>query len=204
MIPSVPSLLPSEVNEETLRSLNKSEVIRVQTALNIFKVRELFDHIAGEVTFVKKDEISGYLGLALQYSTESDKISAGVQKLGSYNLPHFRLNDQINEYGKKFGFIFKMFPKINLSRGRILIAKKDTCLKWHTDKPIVWRLHLPINTNPHAIIEYRNGSFHLPASGDCYLINSIKEHQMVNSGDTDRAHLVFDVTTLSTIKNFLQ
>lgn len=56
----------------------------------------------------------------------------------------------------------------------------------------VARVHVPILTNPQAMIVMGDDSYHL-AVGAAYRVNTLMEHSVRNDGDTPRLHWMFDV-----------
>jgi hypothetical protein len=68
---------------------------------------------------------------------------------------------------------------------------------WHTDGAQhtagVWRIHLPVHTNPGAVFCWRKQGQelmqHLPADGSVYLTRINTEHRIINTGVTSRCHL---------------
>ena len=86
---------------------------------------------------------------------------------------------------------------------RMRIMKLDPmgCLSFHTD-PVV-RYHIPIVTNPSAFffiegnkLRYENnrvygmGTYHLPATGAVYRVDTRKRHTVYNGGPEPRIHVV--------------
>ena len=78
--------------------------------------------------------------------------------------------------------------KFKLGRVRILLKEPRTTLSWHRDPEP--RLHIPIYTNPGAIMVIENVAKHLPADGSVWITNNTKYHNAFNGGEENRIHLV--------------
>jgi len=75
-----------------------------------------------------------------------------------------------------------------LGRVRILKLDSRTCLSYHRDPEN--RLHIPIITNPGAMMIVNDESFHMKADGSVYYMNTTDYHTALNGGDSPRIHLV--------------
>lgn len=65
----------------------------------------------------------------------------------------------------------------------------------HTDaQPPEWvtRVHIPLQTNPHAVATTDDGPLHM-AVGKAYKFDTTAPHAVANGGKTARIHLVFEV-----------
>ena len=82
----------------------------------------------------------------------------------------------------------KLSKKFKLGRVRILLKEPRSTLSWHRDPEP--RLHIPIITNPGAIMVVDNIAKHLPADGSVWITNNTKYHNAFNGGEEDRIHLV--------------
>jgi hypothetical protein len=78
-----------------------------------------------------------------------------------------------------------------IGRVRILKLKPRTSLSWHRDPEP--RIHIPILTNPGALVVVENFATNMPANGSTYFMNTIKYHNAINGGEEDRIHLVATV-----------
>ena len=75
-----------------------------------------------------------------------------------------------------------------LGRVRVLKLNSRTCLSYHRDPEN--RLHIPIITNPGALMIVDNESYHMKADGGVYYMNTAKYHTALNGGNESRIHLV--------------
>ena len=78
--------------------------------------------------------------------------------------------------------------KFKLGRVRILLKEPRSTLSWHRDPEP--RLHIPIYTNPGAIMVIDNAAHHMPADGSVWVTNNLKYHNAFNGGEENRVHLV--------------
>lgn len=75
-----------------------------------------------------------------------------------------------------------------LGRMRLLKTVPRTSLSWHRDPEP--RLHIPILTNPGAMMTIDNHATHLPADGSVYFTDTRYYHSAFNGGEEERVHLV--------------
>jgi len=84
-----------------------------------------------------------------------------------------------------------LIPKYNLGRVRLLWKMPRTTLSWHRDPER--RLHIPIITNPGALMIIDDEVKHMPADGKVWVTDNTKYHNAFNGGEEDRVHLVATV-----------
>ena len=78
--------------------------------------------------------------------------------------------------------------KYKLGRVRVLWKLPRTTLSWHRDPEP--RLHIPIITNPGAIMVIDKEARHMPADGSVWVVDNTKYHNFFNGGEEDRIHFV--------------
>tara|TARA_B100001250_G_scaffold312377_1_gene274385 strand:+ start:282 stop:905 length:624 start_codon:yes stop_codon:yes gene_type:complete len=78
--------------------------------------------------------------------------------------------------------------KYKLGRVRLLLKEPRSTLSWHRDPEP--RLHIPIYTNPGAIMVIDKVAHHMPADGSVWVTNNLKYHNAFNGGEENRVHLV--------------
>ena len=119
-------------------------------------------------------------------------------------------NEEVPEYIKKL--VGSLEKEHNFQAGRVRFSnlKPMVCLNTHADSE--QRFHLAITTNPHvffynntfkekntqysSIDQLHNFSgvgYHIPVDGFFYKSNTLFSHTAVNSGWSDRIHLVVDI-----------
>ena len=74
--------------------------------------------------------------------------------------------------------------------GRVRILKLDSrsSLSYHRDPEA--RLHIPIVTNPGALMIVEEQAHHMKADGSVYYVDTTKYHTALNGGNVPRIHLV--------------
>jgi hypothetical protein len=75
-----------------------------------------------------------------------------------------------------------------LGRVRILKLDSRTSLSYHRDPEA--RLHVPIITNPGALMIINKDAHHMEADGSVYYVNTTRYHTALNGGAVPRIHLV--------------
>ena len=88
----------------------------------------------------------------------------------------------------KTPIINRIMEKYGMVRTRIMQSQPKTCLTIHRD--LTKRIHIPIITNPGAIMVVDNVAKHMPADGSVWITNNTKYHNAFNGGEEDRIHLV--------------
>ena len=84
-----------------------------------------------------------------------------------------------------------LIPNYKLGRVRLLWKMPRTTLSWHRDPER--RLHIPIVTNPGALMIIDDEVKHMPADGKVWITDITKYHNAFNGGEEDRVHLVATV-----------
>ena len=91
--------------------------------------------------------------------------------------------------GTYFEEVYNTLRKhFKLGRVRILLKEPRSTLSWHRDPEP--RLHIPIYTNPGAIMVIDKVAHHMPADGSVWVTNNLKYHNAFNGGEENRVHLV--------------
>ncbi len=90
-----------------------------------------------------------------------------------------------------YGFRQPVFPKAMLARleaGQRIDMHKDG----EGSHPLVHKIHIPLQTNPRAVLVVDGVRVHL-ASGYAWEVNNLVPHGAFNGGDRDRIHFIFEV-----------
>lgn len=84
---------------------------------------------------------------------------------------------------------FALMP-FKLYRSRLMVIQPRTCYSIHTD--LTPRLHIAIDTHPHARFVFTNPSsvVHIPADSHPWIIDTTKEHTAFNGSLKPRIHFV--------------
>ena len=90
-----------------------------------------------------------------------------------------------------YGYAKPTYPKAMLAR---LAAGRGIDL--HVDAgaahPSVHKIHVPLRTDPRALLIVDDVAFH-PEAGHAWEINNLVPHGAFNGGDRDRIHFIFEV-----------
>ena len=90
-----------------------------------------------------------------------------------------------------YGYVKPIYPKAMLARlaaGRGIDLHVDS----EASNPLVHKIHVPLRTNPRALLIVDDVAFHLEA-GHAWEVNNLAPHGAFNGGDLDRIHLIFEV-----------
>ena len=140
------------------------------------------NQIPGDPDSVKGNNVRGI------YWTKPDSTGIEVQresKIDEHKYTEF-VDDFKNTYFKKV--YDQLTKKYKLGRMRLLLKEPRSTLSWHRDPEP--RLHIPIYTNPGAIMVVDNVAKHMPADGSVWITNNTKYHNAFNGGEENRVHLV--------------
>ena len=120
--------------------------------------------------------------------TKPDK--SGLEVVRDKKIDETAYSEFIEEYkGTYFKEVFEtLSARYKLGRVRILLKEPRSTLSWHRDPEP--RLHIPIITNPGAIMVVDHVAKHMPADGSVWITNNTKYHNAFNGGEEDRVHLV--------------
>ena len=140
------------------------------------------NQIPGDPDSVKGNNVRGI------YWTKPDSTGVEVQresKIDEHKYTQF-VDDFKNTYFKEV--YDQLTKKYKLGRMRLLLKEPRSTLSWHRDPEP--RLHIPIYTNPGAIMVVENVAKHMPADGSVWITNNTKYHNAFNGGEENRIHLV--------------
>ena len=140
------------------------------------------NQIPGDPDSVKGNNVRGI------YWTKPDSTGVEVQresKIDEHKYTEF-VDDFKNTYFKEV--YDQLTKKYKLGRMRLLLKESRSTLSWHRDPEP--RLHIPIYTNPGAIMVVDNIAKHMPADGSVWITNNTKYHNAFNGGEENRVHLV--------------
>ena len=140
------------------------------------------NQIPGDPNSIKGNNIRGV------FWTKPD--SSGKEVVRDSKIDESKYTEFIDEYKKTY---FKevydqLSKKFKLGRVRLLLKEPRSTLSWHRDPEP--RLHIPIYTNPGAIMVIDHIAKHMPADGSVWITNNTKYHNAFNGGEENRVHLV--------------
>ena len=89
------------------------------------------------------------------------------------------------------GYAGPIYPKVMLAR-----LEAGQRIDPHVDgagsNPRVHKVHVPLRTNPQAVMRVKDREVHLTA-GQAWEVNNLVTHSAFNGGAEDRIHLVFEL-----------
>ena len=140
------------------------------------------NRIPGEPESTKGNNVRGI------YWTKPD--STGVEVQRENKIDESKYTEFVDEFKNTY---FKevydeLTKKYKLGRMRLLLKEPRSTLSWHRDPEP--RLHIPIYTNPGAIMVVDHVAKHMPADGSVWITNNTKYHNAFNGGEENRIHLV--------------
>ena len=140
------------------------------------------NQIPGDPDSIKGNNVRGI------YWTRPD--STGVEVQRESKIDEGKYTEFVEEFKNTY---FKevydeLTKKFKLGRMRLLLKEPRSTLSWHRDPEP--RLHIPIYTNPGAIMVVDKVAKHMPADGSVWITNNTKYHNAFNGGEENRVHLV--------------
>ena len=162
---------------------------------DIEALRKAYERAAGEIGF------SGELVncISLTHKDSSADETRGIFWTRNNNYEEIQIERFVDETAYKvfepllmdsyFKNVYDVLSRhFTLGRVRILKLNPRTCLSYHRDPEN--RLHIPIITNPGALMVVNNECLHMKADGDVYQMKTMQYHTALNGGDIERIHLV--------------
>ena len=186
-------------------SLNFNDFQKQQISFDIQKLQEAYNQIIQTKKFEDGGGITNFGAISLtQIPGDPDSIK-GSKARGVYwtkptgngkevsrdvKVDESAYSEFIKDYENTY---FKevydaLSAKYKLGRIRILLKTPRSTLSWHRDPEP--RLHIPIYTNPGAIMVIDKRAQHMPADGSVWVTNNLKYHNAFNGGEENRVHLV--------------
>ena len=140
------------------------------------------NQIPGDPDSIKGNKIRGV------YWTKPD--STGKEVSRDVKVDESKYTEFVKDYEHTyFKYVYEeLSKKFKLGRVRLLLKEPRSTLSWHRDPEP--RLHIPIYTNPGAIMVIDNTAHHMPADGSVWVTNNLKYHNAFNGGEENRVHLV--------------
>tara|TARA_B100000700_G_C14960462_1_gene816179 strand:+ start:354 stop:977 length:624 start_codon:yes stop_codon:yes gene_type:complete len=122
------------------------------------------------------------------YWTKPD--SSGREVVRDVSIKEHKYTEFLKDFEHTyFKEVFDVLSKkYKLGRVRLLLKEPRSTLSWHRDPEP--RLHIPIFTNPGAIMVIDEKAKHMPADGSVWITNNKKYHNAFNGGEENRVHLV--------------
>ena len=185
--------------------LNFDDFQKQDIKFDIFKLRSACDEVLKIKGFDTSLGIPHFAGISLNqipgnpesiqgknirgvYWTKPD--SSGKEVVRDSKIDESQYTEFINDFDKTyFREVYdQLSKKYKLGRVRLLLKEPRSTLSWHRDPEP--RLHIPIYTNPGAIMVIDSIAKHMPADGSVWVTNNRKYHNAFNGGEENRVHLV--------------
>ena len=140
------------------------------------------NQVPGDPDSIKGNNVRGV------YWTKPDSSGKEVVRDVTINESKYTefVEDFKNTYFKEV--YDELSKRFKLGRVRLLLKEPRSTLSWHRDPEP--RLHIPIYTNPGAIMVIDKIAQHMPADGSVWITNNKKYHNAFNGGEENRVHLV--------------
>ena len=186
-------------------SLTFNDFQKQDINFDIIKLRKACDQVLKIRGFDTTLGIPHFAGISLNQipgdpeSTKGSKIrgvywtkpdSTGKEVARDVGIDESKYTEFVNDFkGTYFEDVYReLSEKFKLGRVRLLLKEPRSTLSWHRDPEP--RLHIPIYTNPGAIMVVDSVAKHLPADGSGWITNNTKYHNAFNGGEENRVHLV--------------
>ena len=186
-------------------SLNFNDFQKQDIKFDISELRKACDQVLKIKGFDTSLGIPHFAGISLnQIPGDSDSIkgskvrgvfwtkpdSTGMEVVRDSKIDESKYTEFLDDYKQTY---FKevydqLSNKFKLGRVRLLLKEPRSTLSWHRDPEP--RLHIPIYTNPGAIMVIDHIAKHMPADGSVWVTNNTKYHNAFNGGEENRVHLV--------------
>ena len=186
-------------------SLNFDDFQKQEVKFDIVKLQKAYKELLAIKGFTSIEGISNFGAISLtQIPGDPDSIkghkargvfwtkpdSSGKEAMRDEMIDESAYSEFIEEYKETyFKEVFDtLSKKYKLGRVRILLKEPRSTLSWHRDPEP--RLHIPIYSNPGAIMVIDKVAHHMPADGSVWVTNNLKYHNAFNGGEENRVHLV--------------
>ena len=141
----------------------------------------------------KDIDVAGWAVQAYGDGTTAQAPHPNILKGFNTNVYEQKIEDVQGATPMIFGIakrIIDMFPES--SRMALSIIKPGTHLKRHQDENFLWRVHIPIYSEPGSIWSTDEGDVHMEV-GNIYLCDTRNLHSVTNDSGAIRVHLLFAI-----------
>ena len=189
-----------------MAQLNYSDFYQVPNLkFDIKKLRKDLDSVLEKKGFTSPKGVSNFGAIPLNQIPNDKNSTVGSNIRGVYwtiadesgkevkrdvHIDESKYSEIVPEFENTyFDEVYKTLKKkFKLGRVRLLLKEPRSTLSWHRDPEP--RLHIPIYTNPGAIMVIDKVAQHMPADGSVWVTNNLKYHNAFNGGEENRVHLV--------------
>jgi quercetin dioxygenase-like cupin family protein len=121
-------------------------------------------------------------------SGESNDIYAHPSNAGYKDTPVLKLMPYVKEILDSWECEKESVRLLSLAPGSLIKPHKDPGCGYADG---IFRIHIPIVTNPFVYFTINGMQLHLKA-GECWYMDFSTTHSIVNNGDTARVHIIID------------
>jgi hypothetical protein len=107
--------------------------------------------------------------------------------------------DYVRQVMAEIGAVWGRSRFMGLAAGSEVPRHIDVHYYWRTH----WRIHIPVITNPGVLFTCGEQTVHM-ASGDCWVFDSFRWHDVQNNGSEQRIHLVLDTVGGGVLNDLLK
>ena len=192
------------INKETMTGIN-NDFQKQNLKFDIQKLKEACDQVLNIKGFDTSLGIPHFASISLnQIPGDPDSIkgnkargvywtkpdATGKEVSRDVTIDESKYTEFVEDYKNTyFKEVYEELSKrYKLGRVRLLLKEPRSTLSWHRDPEP--RLHIPIYTNPGAIMVIDQAAQHMPADGSVWITNNLKYHNAFNGGEENRVHLV--------------
>ena len=148
-------------------------------------------------------------GWAIQrWDNEAEVMAPHPNILKGFNVNVYeqKIEDVQGKTPMLFGIakrIIELFP--DSSRMALSVINPSTHLKRHNDENFLWRVHIPVFSEPGSIWSTEEGDVHMEV-GHAYLCDTRNFHSVTNDSKSVRVHLLFALpeSSLETLRNLTE
>jgi hypothetical protein len=177
------------------------EMLRLSAPrFDIARLRAALENVRRRFPLRLRHGDPSYRGICLQTSSDMDDPLYGMVSL---QPARGRPATEPTVIAGEFAAVFEaLTPHLALDRGRLLELHPGHHMRFHSDGPGSRRLHIPITTAEGCLLDFAaGGSYHLPADGSCFLMNTELGHRARNLSAAPRVHLVFQLRSLAAARD---
>lgn len=161
----------------------QTEAVKVLGTVNIDEILNSINHYVSKLSETNKQ-------VGLRWAKSFEGISDLRYKDSN---PMGFVQDDFVDWQPGTEYIQNLAKKLKVNeRGRVRLLRVNprSCYSFHFD-PHPYRVHIPLITNSGSFMSVWGKLWHLKL-GYAYRVRVQEEHTAINTGSTERVHLVFD------------
>lgn len=188
---------PRPCDDGTLPRVAKPAVVRYLGPVDVAPLRAEVERLSARVWQRENDaKENDYICFRHTDHIVFRFIPGNLTPLHFYSNPiwmvwHRWLLPIMSRAAAAYGYTAPVYPKAMLARlaaGGSIDSHRDI----YPANPLVHKIHVPLQTNPRALLTIGDIALHLEA-GHAWEVNNLVWHGASNRGDRDRIHFIFEV-----------